>query len=141
MKQRILHKPPPAHLSFDEIFSPQFVLPYRSQSFHALTENLVAAGGAFPPVFVAILLLRTFGRGSRHSTFTPLVSHCLRSTLPSSPTPQGPPFFFVFVRSYSKQRMPPKKQQKEEKILLGRPGNNLKSGIVCICLSYSLISH
>ncbi|KAI5298971.1 2-hexaprenyl-6-methoxy-1,4-benzoquinone methyltransferase [Ascosphaera pollenicola] len=26
--------------------------------------------------------------------------------------------------------MPPKKQQKEEKVLLGRPGNNLKSGIV-----------
>jgi hypothetical protein len=29
--------------------------------------------------------------------------------------------------------MPPKKQVVEEKILLGRPGNNLKSGIVgCI---------
>ncbi len=28
--------------------------------------------------------------------------------------------------------MPPKKPVKEEKILLGRPGNNLKSGIVCI---------
>jgi 50S ribosomal subunit-associated GTPase HflX len=26
--------------------------------------------------------------------------------------------------------MPPKKPVKEEKILLGRPGNNLKSGIV-----------
>jgi len=26
--------------------------------------------------------------------------------------------------------MPPKKQVQEEKILLGRPGNNLKSGIV-----------
>jgi hypothetical protein len=26
--------------------------------------------------------------------------------------------------------MPPKKQVVEEKILLGRPGNNLKSGIV-----------
>jgi len=26
--------------------------------------------------------------------------------------------------------MPPKKAVKEEKILLGRPGNNLKSGIV-----------
>ena len=26
--------------------------------------------------------------------------------------------------------MPPKKQVKEEKVLLGRPGNNLKSGIV-----------
>ena len=28
--------------------------------------------------------------------------------------------------------MPPKKAVKEEKILLGRPGNNLKSGIVCM---------
>jgi hypothetical protein len=27
--------------------------------------------------------------------------------------------------------MPPKKVVKEEKILLGRPGNNLKAGIVC----------
>jgi obg-like ATPase 1 len=27
--------------------------------------------------------------------------------------------------------MPPKKVVKEEKIILGRPGNNLKSGIVC----------
>lgn len=29
--------------------------------------------------------------------------------------------------------MPAKKQVKEEKILLGRPGNNLKSGIVRQC--------
>lgn len=28
--------------------------------------------------------------------------------------------------------MPPKKPAKEEKILLGRPGNNLKSGIVSL---------
>ena len=27
--------------------------------------------------------------------------------------------------------MPPKKAVVQEKILLGRPGNNLKSGIVC----------
>lgn len=32
--------------------------------------------------------------------------------------------------SKSKRKMPPKKAVKEEKILLGRPGNNLKSGIV-----------
>lgn len=38
----------------------------------------------------------------------------------------------VQSRSYSSKRknMGPKKQVKEEKILLGRPGNNLKSGIV-----------
>jgi obg-like ATPase 1 len=40
---------------------------------------------------------------------------------------------FSPVRTYAsakKQKMPPKKQVKEEKILLGRPGNSLKSGIV-----------
>ena len=35
------------------------------------------------------------------------------------------------VRTYAKsKKMPPKKAVKEEKILLGRPGNSLKSGIV-----------
>ena len=34
-------------------------------------------------------------------------------------------------RGYAKRKMPPKKAVKEDKILLGRPGNNLKSGIVC----------
>jgi obg-like ATPase 1 len=37
------------------------------------------------------------------------------------------------TRNYARgKRMPPKKAVKEEKILLGRPGNNLKSGIVCL---------
>jgi len=45
---------------------------------------------------------------------------------------------FTTSRNYAKGRrvMPPKKAVKEEKILLGRPGNNLKSGIVC---KFSLI--
>jgi len=39
--------------------------------------------------------------------------------------------FHTSTRHYSKRnKMPPKKQVVEEKILLGRPGNNLKSGIV-----------
>lgn len=33
-------------------------------------------------------------------------------------------------KNKNKNKMPPKKAVKEEKILLGRPGNNLKSGIV-----------
>jgi hypothetical protein len=39
---------------------------------------------------------------------------------------------FATIRFYAKSRrkMPPKKAVKEEKLLLGRPGNNLKSGIV-----------
>jgi hypothetical protein len=28
--------------------------------------------------------------------------------------------------------MPPKKKEEEKKVELGRPGNNLKSGIVCM---------
>lgn len=37
----------------------------------------------------------------------------------------------VSSRSYAKKRtMPPKKAVEEKKILLGRPGNSLKSGIV-----------
>lgn len=54
---------------------------------------------------------------------------------PSSPSP---PFLFLSRRSYSskkkkasKSKMPPKKAVVQEKVLLGRPGNNLKSGIVC----------
>ncbi len=41
-------------------------------------------------------------------------------------------FIYLSTRHYSKRRtkMPPKKPVVEEKILLGRPGNNLKSGIV-----------
>ena len=37
----------------------------------------------------------------------------------------------TFASRKKKGKMAPKKQVKEEKILLGRPGNNLKSGIVC----------
>ena len=40
--------------------------------------------------------------------------------------------FLTTTRTYKRQpkKMPPKKAVKEEKILLGRPGNSLKSGIV-----------
>ena len=40
----------------------------------------------------------------------------------------------VFARPYAskgKKKMAPKKEVKQEKVMLGRPGNNLKSGIVC----------
>ena len=43
------------------------------------------------------------------------------------------PVLLIPLRTYaskSKKKMPPKKAVKEEKILLGRPGNSLKSGIV-----------
>ena len=45
-------------------------------------------------------------------------------------------------RSYAKgRRMPPKKAVKEEKVLLGRPGNNLKSGIVSHITNWSFKTH
>jgi len=47
---------------------------------------------------------------------------------------------YLSTRHYSKRRtMPPKKAVKEEKILLGRPGNNLKSGIVGCLLNHALL--
>lgn len=40
-------------------------------------------------------------------------------------------FTYISIRTYAKRnKMAPKKPVVEEKILLGRPGNNLKSGIV-----------
>ena len=38
---------------------------------------------------------------------------------------------FSQKRRYAKKKMAPKKAVEEKKVLLGRPGNNLKSGIVC----------
>jgi len=39
--------------------------------------------------------------------------------------------FITSTRNYAKKKnMPPKKGVEEKKVLLGRPGNNLKSGIV-----------
>ena len=96
-------------------------------------------------------------RGSRLLRLQPLtiaktrsLQFSLRFNSPSLLFPEpaaGPAFTVCFVhtlrrqpiysptssqrRSYAKRKMPPKKAVKEEKILLGRPGNNLKSGIVC----------
>ena len=51
-------------------------------------------------------------------------------------TTTGKRTFSSSVQTYSSQKkkskkMGPKKQVQHEKVLLGRPGNNLKSGIVC----------
>lgn len=67
------------------------------------------------------------------TTFFP--SSLAAAAAPPSPSP---PLFFLSRRCYSskkkkasKAKMPPKKAVVQEKVLLGRPGNNLKSGIVC----------
>lgn len=69
------------------------------------------------------------------TTFPSLRLSLVAAAAPSSPSP---PFLFLSRRSYSskkkkasKSKMPPKKAVVQEKVLLGRPGNNLKSGIVC----------
>lgn len=84
-----------------------------------------------------------------------LSRRCIRTHLFAPPTPfvhhsRKTTVLLLFTRSYAKVRkMPPKKAAKEEKIMLGRPGNNLKSGIVgfffnrpvscidcCLCMRY-----
>ena len=68
---------------------------------------------------------------------TPLLplspSSLLTSSIASSYS--SVPFVFLPCRSYTTRKknknMPPKKAPVQEKVLLGRPGNNLKSGIVC----------
>lgn len=71
-------------------------------------------------IFSSFLI--TFQRSAaRTATFNQSLLRCTVLVTPS--------------RSYAKARkMPPKKAVKEEKILLGRPGNNLKSGIVSQCI-------
>lgn len=52
----------------------------------------------------------------------------------------------ILSRSFSsspvrlRSRMPPKKKEEEKKVLLGRPGNSLKSGIVCRSIPSGLVS-
>ena len=78
----------------------------------------------------SLLFLRIVDRsaaGPAFGAFHP----CSRFRLSTSP--HLPPLFCRFYSSKKKKsnKMPPKKQQVQEKVYLGRPGNNLKSGIVC----------
>lgn len=87
--------------------------------------------------------------------FSPSRSLVLFSSSPTRPLTQlaaGPAFgsftLLLFRTSPSlvssrgfasrKKKMAPKKPVKREKVLLGRPGNSLKSGIVCANPSYGL---
>lgn len=71
--------------------------------------------------FLLLFLLHSPWRPTKTSTTVEhiRVSHARFSTTPCA----------------KRKKMPPKKQVKEEKILLGRPGNNLKSGIVRQCIT------
>jgi hypothetical protein len=79
-----------------------------------LTTNTTASTNGALRIFPSLLPL--FNRSAVRSATAPYDSFSCTIT---------------FSRTYTKhRRMPPKKAVKEEKILLGRPGNNLKSGIV-----------
>ncbi|PFH57410.1 hypothetical protein XA68_15106 [Ophiocordyceps unilateralis] len=84
-------------------------------------SSVLSVGSFLPSPLSASLFASTFSRSSISS---------------SSPSPSSPSFSstsFWPRRHYAKSRrnrMPPKKAVQEEKIPLGRPGNNLKSGIV-----------
>ena len=76
-------------------------------------------------LFSSSFAIPTLNRAAA-STALDLSTLLLRSNLCASRS-------LVTVRTYAKgkaRKMPPKKAVKEEKILLGRPGNSLKSGIV-----------
>lgn len=78
----------------------------------------------------SIFFLRIVDRSAAGPAFGAFHS-CSRFRLSTSP--HLPLLFCRFYSSKKKKsnKMPPKKQQVQEKVLLGRPGNNLKSGIVC----------
>ncbi|RUS33760.1 hypothetical protein BC938DRAFT_484070, partial [Jimgerdemannia flammicorona] len=77
------------------------------------------------PPHVLMLIVRLLLK-TPSSCYTPPSLHSYFTTPPSLPS---------FIRHFSlcfqpRARMPPKKVVKEEKILLGRPSNNLKIGVV-----------
>jgi len=118
-------------------------------SSHSIPRSLSSPPPRRPPLALKTPLKR-FSRLAAANSFTTTSSaalHCLSfASLPSAFLPraarpvalgqQAPALRRILVaytpcRHYAKSRkMPPKKQVVEEKIPLGRPGNNLKSGIV-----------
>lgn len=77
-------------------------------------------------LFSSSFAIPTLNRAAAASTALEFSILSFRSNLRAS-------LSLVTVRTYAKgkiRKMPPKKAVKEEKILLGRPGNSLKSGIV-----------
>lgn len=70
------------------------------------------------------------------TVYRPAASTARQFSSPFLSSPSSHKFFILSscTRTYAsapkKKKMPPKKAVKEEKLLLGRPGNSLKSGIV-----------
>jgi hypothetical protein len=81
--------------------------------------------------------LLTFSFSSLIPTFyRPAASTVCQLSAPLHSCSSSSKFFITFTtaRTYAsapkKKKMPPKKQVEEKKLPLGRPGNNLKTGIV-----------
>lgn len=101
---------------------------------YSLSKPIVAS--FFTSSFFSLTSTFHSGRcaaGSAFSSPQQLFLRCSTSSSAASPLSTSH-FTFTPSRGFAtrrgKKKMPPKKQVKEEKILLGRPGNNLKSGIV-----------
>jgi len=95
------------------------ILPIRPLFTSSSPSIHKAAGSAFNLASRSVFIRLDFGR----------------QTSPSNTHTRG----YASNKDKKTKKMPPKKQVKEEKILLGRPGNSLKSGIVCenmcVCLT------
>ena len=100
-----------------------------SQSHWPLSQQAIEAGltSLDKPTIASTPFLSSFASFTR--PFTPAARSAFAQRLPAI----GCTVIYTTTRTYAKgkkSRMPPKKKVEEEKILLGRPGNNLKSGIV-----------
>ena len=139
----------PAPLARDPHFPPLFQFPsvfLYLKSPHTESFCIVRGRSIQPPTKAVCQpksITTFFGAAPRlfsSFTFTTLQQSAARTaTATAAATTQSLLNCTVFItttqqtRSYAKSRkkMPPKKGAEEKKILLGRPGNNLKSGIVC----------
>lgn len=100
-----------------------------SQSPWPLSQKAIEAGltSLDKPKIASTPFFSSFASLSRPFTPAARSAFALRSTAISCTV------IYTTTRTYAKGKkgkMAPKKKVEEEKILLGRPGNNLKSGIV-----------
>lgn len=112
-----------------EIFFLSLQLPFLPFSSSSLSLSKPSEVGTSQPEYFTTKSIKS---SIFFASFPPLAPRAASSAaLGHVPSTHFGLAFFVQRRNYAKSRkMPPKKQVVEEKIPLGRPGNNLKSGIV-----------
>ena len=116
--------------------SSSFAWTLNRRSFSRLLKSQLAEPTRIVGVVITSLLnssvfsFRVVERSAAGPAFA--ASHlCVRFRLRSFPHLLPSTCRFYSSKKKKSHRMPPKKAQVQEKVLLGRPGNNLKSGIVC----------